>query len=383
MKVLFVCNNVYIPGNGISTSVRETVAHLREAGVDARFLSGSNRNPEGQQPDFPLKPFHFPIFQPIVDANGFSYASVEKKKIREAVEWADIIHISEPLFLQEAAIKIAEQLGKPVVGTFHLYTQNILMEIPFASWKWTNHLLMLNWRRLIFDHCSDVQCPTSVVKKLLEKYNFKGRLHVISNGIKLGNHPVEASKPQSEPYLILNTGRYTNVKGQSQLLEAMRYSKHSREIQLHFAGNGVKKEELKRLGKKLMNEGVLKYEPAFEFHNHAQLMELAHKAWLYVHCASLEVEGLGCIEALREGTVPVIARGELIGTTDFALDERSIYECGDVKELAAKIDWWIEHPQERIEMGRKYVEYARSYDIHKSIESLIEMYKGAIESKAK
>lgn len=378
MKVLFVTNNINVPGNGICSSVNRTLKILKARDIDARILSGVSKNPDGPQPDFPLEPFHFPIFQPIIDANGFSYAKVQKRVIRQAVEWADVVHLTEPLFLQHEAIRQAHKAGKPIVATFHLYTQNILDEIPCASWKWSNDLLMKAWRERQFKHCSHIQCPTNAVKALLEKFSFKSKLPVISNGIEISAEPVVASAPQTNPYIIFNTGRYANVKSQIVLLEAMRFSRHSKEIQLFFAGNGVNQAKLEKAGRKLMAEGILLHKPVFAFLSHEELAELAHKAYLYVHCAKLEVEGLGCLEAIREGCVPVIGKGELIGTTDFAMDDKSIYPYGDAKALAEKIDWWIEHPEERVAAGQKYADYARKFDIQNSISSLIDMYREAI-----
>lgn len=379
MKVLFVTNNIGVPGNGICSSVNATLKGLKALGVDARILSGIPKNPDVIQPDFPLGRLYFPFFQHIIDANGFCYAKRSQKTIRKAVEWADVVHLTEPLNLQVDAIRWAEKLGKPIVATFHLYTQNILNEIPGASWKWSNDLLMKVWRKKLFNHCTHVQCPTNVVKALLQKYDYNSKLTVISNGIDISDEPVKACAPQTDPYIIYNTGRFANVKNQITLLNAMKYSRHSREIQLQFAGCGVNEQMLVREGRKLLDEGVLKYEPLFDFFSREELAELARKAYLYVHCATLEVEGLGCLEAIREGCVPVICSGELIGTSDFALDERSIYPCSDAKALAEKIDWWIEHPQERVKAGQEYADASRKYDIRKSMASLVRMYEEALE----
>lgn len=379
MRILFVTNNINVPGNGICTSVNTTVRHLRERGVDARFLSGISKDPNAPQPDFPLQRLYFPIFQPIIDANGFSYAKRDRKVIRRAVEWADIIHITEPLFLQRDALRVAEKLGKPVVGTFHLYTQNILDEIPLASWKWSNDLLMKRWINSFFNRCSYVQCPTQAVKRLLERYGCRSNLEVISNGTTIAGEPVKAGVPDVSPYLILSTGRLCAVKSQMTLIEAMRHSRHSREIQLYFAGNGVNRDKLLRAGNRLVSEGILKYPPVIAFRTPSQLKELNGKAYLYVHCSKMEVEGLGCLEAIKEGAVPVISQGELVGTSDFALDARSLFPAGDARALADRIDWWIEHPQERVRMGQEYVDFSRKFDIGESITSLIGMYEKALK----
>ena len=50
MKILFVVNNFYASGNGLSASARRTVRYLREAGEEVRVLSGRNH-----EADTPLK----------------------------------------------------------------------------------------------------------------------------------------------------------------------------------------------------------------------------------------------------------------------------------------------------------------------------------------
>lgn len=383
MKVLFVNNNIVMKGNGLCTSALMTAKYLREAGVEVKFLAGKSEGEEApQEPEFPLENIHVPVFQYIIERNGFRFAHRQKAVIKKAVDWADVIHIEEPFWLQKAVIDYAEEIGKPVVGTFHLYTQNILVEISNLLWGWPNDTYMKLWKRKYYDHCSHISCPTEKVKKLLESYDFKAKLHVISNGISFPDGPVQVFEPQTKPYLIMSVGRYSWVKGQATILEAMRYSKHSKEIQLYFAGKGNLADYLKKQAQQLVKEGVLKYAPKFKFVGHHQIAEVSRKAYLYVHAAKLEVEGLGCIEAVREGAVPVIGDGELVGTTDFALDARSIFKVNDPKDLAAKIDYWIDNPQIRNEMSLKYAEFARNFDIHESIRKLISMYNEAIADNA-
>ena len=383
MKVLYICNNISLPGNGVCTSAQNFTVALRKAGVDVRILAGENKDPNGVQPDYRLKPFHFPIFQPIIDANGFSYASLDKKVIREAVEWADIIHCEEPLFLQRCAIKMAEQMGKAVVGTFHLYSQNILSEIPLANFGLMNSILMWCWRTRQYDHMSHIQCPTEVVKNHLVNNGFKAKLHVISNGINIPEEPVVAKPYEGGPFRIINVGRFAAIKHQEKVMEAMKYSRHAHEIQLTFAGTGQLEKKLRRKAAKLVKDGVVALQPEFVFLDKAGLKELARSSYLCVHVAKMEVEGLGLAEAVREGTVPVIAQdNKFIGTTSFALDERSLFPVNDVRALAERIDWWIEHPQERNRMAQVYADTARScWSIDASAQKLIEMYKEALEGR--
>ena len=75
---------------------------------------------------------------------------------------------------------------------------------------------------------------------------------------------------------------------------------------------------------------------------------------LYVHTSDAESEGMSCTEAFAGGLVPVIAVAPRSATSQFALDERSLFPGGDSGALAERIDWWIEHPRERQEMELKY-----------------------------
>ena len=93
MKVLLVCNNAYNKGNGLSVAVLNNLERLREQGVDARLMAVRNPDPAGPQPDFPLEHFKFPIFEPVIRANGFCYAKIDRKRIEEAIKWADVVHL--------------------------------------------------------------------------------------------------------------------------------------------------------------------------------------------------------------------------------------------------------------------------------------------------
>lgn len=378
MNILFVCNNAFTPGNGVSTSIRVTSKRLREAGLNVRLLSSENPDARDtvHQPEYRLKRFYFPVFQPIIERNSFSFAKMDKKVLREAVDWADVIHISDPFPLSSQAARYAIKKGKGVVGTFHIFTQNIFYNIINGRWPIGNRLLML-WFRKTYNLCSDIQCPTETVRKLLESRHFKARLHVISNGTRIKSEP-EATSPSDNPYTILMTGRYSNEKMPLTLLKAMRHSRHASEIQLEFAGRGGLEKKMRSAAGKLLREGVLKHEAHFGFYSPVQLKELTSRSYLYIHCAIVEVEGLSCLEAIRDGVVPVISVAPLSATSQFALCDMSKFPVGDAKALAERIDWWIEHPQERQRMSLEYAKSALNYDVEKSTKALIEMYKTAV-----
>ena len=84
----------------------------------------------------------------------------------------------------------------------------------------------------------------------------------------------------------------------------------------------------------------------------------------------------------QQAVVPIIAEGELTATSQFALDDRSIFPTKDPKALADCIDYWLDHPAEREEMGWRYAASTEEYDIHKSIDALVEMFRCAAATRS-
>ena len=108
-----------------------------------------------------------------------------------------------------------------------------------------------------------------------------------------------------------------------------------------LAGKGPLEKKYRRLAEKLPNPIVM------EFYEPERLREILHMADLYVHTSDAEIEAMSCMEAFACGLVPVIADSPRSATPQFALDGRSLFPAGDTAALAERIDWWMEHPEER------------------------------------
>ena len=378
MKVLIVCNNAYMPGNGICTAVLSLIDRLKHKGIAVRLMACENPDLEGPQPDYRLKHFKFPFFEPIIYSNGFRYATFDKKTATEALKWADIVHFCEGFPLEGKTARLAQKMGVPCVGTYHLLTENVMANLGMKKARLLNYLVTQWWRKAVYDRCRYVQCPTETVKKYLLEHGFKSNMKVISNGIELQESPYVARELPDSPINIICIGRLSFEKSQETLLNAMKYSKYADRIQLHFAGKGPKMKKYRKQADKLVQTGILKHKPQFGYYSHEQLKELTKKSHLYVHCAWVEVEGLSCVEAIAEGVVPVIAEGKFTATSQFALDERSVFAVSDSKALAERIDWWIENPEEKARMERLYAESVSKYSASSSTAEIIRMYEEAL-----
>ena len=220
----------------------------------------------------------------------------------------------------------------------------------------------------------------------LRHYHIDTRLEVISNGvvpdecIRPHEMPADYLDPQ-RPLKVIYIGRLSGEKDQMTLLESMRYSHYAQRIQLQFAGKGDMERAIKKKARKLYKEGVLKHPPVFTFEDRDGLRKLAAEADLAVHCAIIEVEGLSIMEAMQQAVVPVIAEGRCSGTSQFALDRRSLFPERNPEALANRIDYWLSHPKERWETGQLYVQAMKAYDIHQSVAKLTALFERAIREK--
>ena len=57
----------------------------------------------------------------------------------------------------------------------------------------------------------------------------------------------------------------------------------------------------------------------------------------------------------------------------------NVFKVGDAKDLAKKIDYWIEHGDEKEQMSDVYIEYAKRFNIDSCIDQMVEMFNEAIE----
>ena len=109
-----------------------------------------------------------------------------------------------------------------------------------------------------------------------------------------------------------------------------------------------------------------------------KLIKKLQQSDLYVHSATVEIEAIAAIEAIACGLVPVIAESSLSATRQFALNEKSLFKDNNAKELAAKIDYWFEHPSERASMSGRYAVFAKKFSLKNSLALAEQMFADEI-----
>lgn len=351
MKITVVCDVLGKENNGVTIAAMNLIRYLKEAGHEVKVLcaDASKKDTEG----FYVVPNRdFGVFNAYLEKNGVTLASPEREIIENAIDGVDVIHIMLPFSLGQATAKIAEEKKIPTAAGFHLLAENFSTHIFMSKSRLVNHLTYEHFRNM-YKRVDAIHYVSQYLRDVYEGMYGATNGYVISNGVNEIFTPDDSEKTDDGFVDILYTGRYSKEKSHNVLIAGVAKSKYKDKIRLTLAGGGPLEEKLKS------QTEILPIKPRFGFFTRSEMVELDRKADLYVHAAEYEAEGIGCLEAIACGTVPVINNAPKSATRFYALDDKSLFDYNDSDDLARKIDWWIEHPEVKKEYEKKYAAMAR------------------------
>ena len=120
MKILLVTEQFCLANNGMTISSQRFARILREHGHEVRMM-GYSREPVDADGEYAyaMKKLTIPVFDNLITSQGMIFAKVNRKIIRDALVWADLVHILSPFALSHVTIKMARLYGVPFTGAFH------------------------------------------------------------------------------------------------------------------------------------------------------------------------------------------------------------------------------------------------------------------------
>lgn len=363
MLIALVIDQYDALNNGTTASARRFVENLRANGHTVRVLTSGTEGPD----KYILPVWHIPIVSWFADKQGITFSRIDEKTIREFLKGVDIVHFYLPFPLARAVEKIAREMKIPCLAAFHVQPENITYNIGLGKVSLAARFFYKFLYHYFYKRFSDIHCPTEFIANELRKNGYSAKLHVISNGVD----DVFVPKPPTPHDFIrvLMIGRLSPEKRQDLIIKAAMKSKYAHKIQIIFAGQGPLLEKYRQMGKSLPRE------PIFGFYSTEELLKIIQSTDIYVHASDAEIEAIACMEAFSCGLVPIIANSPKSATVQFALDERSLFKPGDANSLAEKMDYWIEHPEEKIAMGKKYAEQGENYRVSSSVKKMETVYK--------
>lgn len=375
MKITIVADVYGVANNGTATGCRNLAMRLQERGHQVTILSTfAGENETGikyvQLPKRKLMGFY-----KIAEKNGVMLAKPVEQQIIKAVADADIVHCLVGFKTSRATIPILRQLQKPYTAGFHSQAENVTSHLHCMNCKGINDYIYKRFNRKFYKHVEFVHTPTQFIADILGEYKFSSRFCVITNGVNPAFKKIEVERPEKykDKFVIVNTGRYCKEKRTKVLIDAIKKSKYEDKIQLICLGQGPDEKRLKKRAKGLTNAAE------FGFWDFKDMLAALNYGDLYVHPSDVEIECLSCLEAMACGMPCVFSDAKTTATNTFAYDERCVFKHGDADDLAKKIDYFIEHPEFRKQLGDYNLAYAERFDQSKAIDQMEDMFRQAID----
>ncbi|MBQ8428351.1 MAG: glycosyltransferase [Clostridia bacterium] len=376
MKITVVCDVLGEANNGTTLAALNLIKYLREAGHEVTVVA-PDENAEGDKVCIvpPLRLGKF--LDGVLKRNGVCLAKVDEKVLEEAMREADIVHVQVPLLLGCAAARVAKRLGKPLTASFHCQAENITAHLGLMNFKPANRLAYKTFYKKLYRYCDRVHYPTQFIREVFEKETFPTPAVVISNGVNESFFEEKEGERASDKFTILCCGRLSKEKAQWQLIKAVAKSKYREDITVLLAGDGPYKKRLQKLARK---NGV---DCRQSFYKIEELQAVMRGADLYVHTALIEIEAIACLEGIVSGLVPVVCNSPRSATRFFALSRQNLFQPKNVRDLTAKIEYWIENPEEKAKCKERYKEFKMQFSQGICMRQMEEMMLSVVEERVR
>lgn len=368
MKIAIVSDVLGEENNGTTIAAMNLINWLKSKGHDVRVIC-----PDPEKVTIPgyyiVKTLNVGPFNGYVAKNGVSISRPDKKVIEKALKGIDAVHVMVPFLTGCYVAKYCHKHNIPLTAGFHCQAENFSNHFHLMNAKRFNERVYKVFYKHLYRYCDGIHYPTQFICNTFENVVGVTPHFVISNGVnKDFNRDIPKFHPNDGLFRILFTGRYSTEKTHIVLLKAVNKSKYRNRIQLIFAGDGPKKEKLKAYSQK-----HLPIQPIMKFYSRKDLLKVLGTADLYVHAAEIELEAIPCLEAISCGLVPVINNSPRSATKYFALDDKNLFACNNAKDLAKKIDYWIEHPKEKEKRSLEYADFSKQWEFEECMDKMEEM----------
>ena len=377
MNITIVCDVLGEENNGTTITAMNLIRSMKSRGHQVSVVC-SDEEKRGLPGYYIVPTINFGPLNGYVAKNGVKLAKADRNVLMKAMQDADIVHIMLPYSLGVGAAKLAKELMIPYTAGCHALAENLTTHFFLHHFNMANQLTYQIYYRLLYQGCSCVHYVSPMMCELFESNTVPMPHCIISNGVGSAFYPQAVDKPEAyrDRFVILYTGRYSREKSHKVLMDGVNRSKYRDQIQLVFAGSGPLEKQLKEYAKR-----HLPIQPVYGFFSREEMTQLINYADLYVHPARYEAEGIACLEAMACGKTILSSDSPKSATSFFALSPDHLFRMNDAEDLASKIDYWLEHPEERAKSGEEYAIFAQKFDSETCMDHMEKMFYAAMQQQ--
>ncbi len=376
MKITIIADMYGTQDNGTSNAVKNLSKHMLARGHKVTVVSPYAGEDKSGIRYIQVESRHFMGLESYVRKNGVVLGQPEIDKLIRGIVDADVVHMMMPFKMSRAVIPLVKMLNIPYTTSTHVQPENILAHVGMKDWQFLNSWWYRHYWKKFYRNVEFVHSPTQFMVDELHSHKYNNRFRVITNGVRpeFRYIPMEKPKEFQDKFVILMTGRYSEEKRQDLLIKAVKKSKYRDKIQLVILGQGPREKKLKKLARGLKNPAI------FGYLDYQDFIKMINTADLYVHTSETEIECLSCMEAMICARPCIFSDHKHCAIRYFARDEKTLFKAGNYKDLTKKIDYFIEHDDERRELGEYNLKYAlEHFDMNAAMDRMEGFFKEAIE----
>ena len=370
MNIVLVMDQFGHSNNGTTVTARRLAKNLHANGHKVTVLAAG----ASEIGKINAKKHSIPIFQKLIESQGMFFAKPDPLLYYEAFKDADVAHFFMPFRFCREGVKYAQQMNVPILGAFHVQPENITSTLFLEKFDWVNQYLYRWFYKRFYCYFDYIHCPSQFIAGQLVAEGYDAETRVISNGVDHAFKPIAVERGNSSTIQVVMVGRLSREKRQDLVIKAAQRSKYADKIQLVFAGKGPCRRKYVKLAKR----SKLPHPPIFQFYSQEELLRVLNSSDLYIHASDVEIEGISCLEAMACGLVPIISDSQLAATRQFALDSNSLFAAGDPEDLARKLDYWIEHSDEKKALSQQYIAQQNNNRVDACVKQMEDLYRDVI-----
>ncbi|GAB4581312.1 MAG: glycosyltransferase family 4 protein [Anaerolineales bacterium] len=299
----------------------------------------------------------------------------------------DVIHTHHPFLLGQTAANKAEELGLPLIFTFHTRYRQYVHYFPLPQETVQEFLrdAVDIWMGEFMQKCHHLVVPSESIKlQMKEEYGIERGVTVIPTGIDLrpyeqaDGQAIRAARGWGNDQVIISVGRLAPEKNWKTLLEAIAQLVLSRPaVRLALIGDGPSLEELKNLAQELGIAQNVEFVGIVPFQDIPRYLKAAD---LFAFASTSETQGLVTIEALAAG-LPVVAV-DATGTRDVIRNgQDGLLTDNTPESLARAIARLLENKTLYQFFKNAALNRAKDFDLMTQSQRLLAVYTQAIEDK--
>ncbi len=302
----------------------------------------------------------------------------------------DVIHIQQEFGIGLYGRYLASTWEIPLLNTYHTTYEDYTHYVNFLDLEFVEHLSkkVVEVLSKSFTKKSNIVIKKrKKTKDMLVGYGIEKQIEVIPTGLDLNrfdlsNSTEEERQAVKDKYkidenqtLFTYVGRIAKEKSVDVIIDAFSIVKEKGlNAKLLIVGGGPDLEDLK---KKAKNLDILDY-VFFEGLVPSDSVPLYyHTADAFISASTSETQGLTYIEALASGLGIFAVHDKVL--EDIVVDGETGYYFDDYKDLADKLEYFINHKEVKERIFDNALNVSKEYSLELYYERIIKCYREAIE----